>query len=68
MIYHWKFDTEVFALELERVNYSAGLLFIGFTGARLGVIFESGCKGIRGMNAALLYRMCRRMGNEQYCY
>ena len=33
-----------------------GLLFLAFTGARPGAIFESGCKGISGTNAALLYR------------
>ncbi|KAL8640700.1 MAG: hypothetical protein Q9228_002414, partial [Teloschistes exilis] len=56
LYYHWKFDTEIFALELERVELAAGLLFLAFTGARPGAIFESGCKGIAGTNAALLYK------------
>ena len=54
--YHWKFDTEIFALELERVEFAARLVFLAFTGARPGAIFESGCKGIAGTNAALLYK------------
>ena len=54
--YHWKFDTEVFAHELQRVSLAAGLLFIAYTGARPGAVFESGSDGIRGTNAALLYR------------
>lgn len=56
LYYHWKFDTEIFALELDRVQLAAGLLFLAFTGARPGAIFESGCKGIAGTNAALLYQ------------
>ena len=56
LYYHWKFDAEIFALELERVELAAGLLFLAFTGARPGAIFKSGCKGIAGTNAALLYK------------
>ena len=59
LYYHWKFDTEIFALELDRVNLAAGLLFIAYIGARPGAIFESDCRGIRGTNAALLYRHVR---------
>ncbi|MCJ1473138.1 hypothetical protein MMC13_001789 [Lambiella insularis] len=55
LYYHWKFDTEVFTLELERIQLAAGSLFLAYTGARPGAIFESGCKGIAGTNAALLY-------------
>ena len=54
--YNWKFDTEIFALKLERVELAVGLLFLAFTGARPGAIFESGCKGVAGTNAALLYK------------
>ncbi|KAI4191879.1 MAG: hypothetical protein LQ350_008723, partial [Teloschistes chrysophthalmus] len=56
LYYHWKFDTATFTLELERVELALGLLFLAFTGARPGAIFESGCKGIVGTNAALLYK------------
>lgn len=56
LYYHWKFDTEIFALKLERVQLTAGLLFLAFIGVRPDAIFESGCKGIAGTNAALLYR------------
>ncbi|KAL9577662.1 MAG: hypothetical protein Q9203_007379, partial [Teloschistes exilis] len=56
LYYHWKFDTEIFTLELERVELALGLLFLAFTGAGPGAIFASGCKGIVGTNAALLYK------------
>ncbi len=56
LYYHWKFDTEVFALELERMHLAAGTLFLSFTGCRPGAIFESACKGIAGTNEAMLYR------------
>lgn len=56
LYYYWKFDTEIFTLELERVELAAWLLFLAFTGARPGAIFESACKGIAGTNAALLYK------------
>ncbi|KAL9576434.1 MAG: hypothetical protein Q9203_007748, partial [Teloschistes exilis] len=56
LYYQWKFDTATFTLELERVELALGLLFLAFTGARPGAIFESGCKGIVGPNAALLYK------------
>ena len=55
LYYHWKFNTKIFALELERVQFTAGLLFLA-TGARPSAIFESGCKGIAGTKAALLYQ------------
>ena len=54
--YHWKFDTETLTLELERVQLTAGLLSLAFTGVRPGAIFEIGCKGIAGTNTALLYK------------
>lgn len=54
LYYHWKFDTEIFALELERVELAAGLLFLSFTRSRPGTIFENACKGDAGTNAALL--------------
>ena len=56
LYYHWKFDTEIFPLERERVQLAAVLLFLAYTGSRPGAIIESGCAGIRGTNAALLYR------------
>ena len=56
LYYYWKFDTETLTLELERVRLAAGLLPLAFTGVRPGAIFESGCKGIAGTNAALIYK------------
>ena len=53
--YHWKFDTEIFTFERERVQLATVLLFLAYTGARPGAIVESGCGGIRGTNEALLY-------------
>lgn len=41
LYYQWKFDTENFALELDRVQLTAGLLFLAFTGAWPGAVFES---------------------------
>ena len=54
--YHWKSDTEIFPIERERVQVAAVLLFLAFAGARPGAIVESGTRGIRGSNEALLYR------------
>ena len=56
LYYHWRFDTEIFTHELERVSLAAGFLLVVYTGARPGAIFESDSDGIRGTNAALLYR------------
>lgn len=56
LYYHWKFDTEVFTLEVERVQLAMGILFLAFTGCRPGALFESGCKGIAGTNETMLYR------------
>ena len=56
LYYHWKFDTEIFPLERERVQLAAVLLFLAYTGSRPGAIVESGCAGIKNTNAALLYR------------
>ena len=69
LYYHWKFDTEIFPLEWERVQLVAVLLFSAYTGSRPGAIVESGCAGIRGTNAALLYkdiklRLLRPPGEE----
>ena len=38
------------------MQLAAVLLFLAYTGSRPGAIVESGCAGIRGTNAALLYR------------
>lgn len=54
--YHWKFDTEVFDLERDRVQLAAVLLFLACTGARPGAVVESSSEGICGTNAALRYR------------
>jgi len=56
LYYHWKFDTEVFDLERDRVQLAAVLLFLAYTGARPGAIVESSSQGIRGTNAALCYK------------
>ena len=47
---------KIFALELERVELAAGLLFLTFIRAWPNAIFKSGCKGIAGTNATLLYK------------
>lgn len=52
LYYYWKFDTDKVALKLERVQLATRLLFLAFTSARSGAIFESGCEGIVGTNAA----------------
>ena len=44
--YHWKFDTERFDLERDRVQLSAVLLFYAFTGARTGAVVESSSSGL----------------------
>jgi hypothetical protein len=55
LYYHWKFNTEVFDLERDRVQLAAVLLFLAYTGARPGAVVESSSQGIRGTNAALCY-------------
>ena len=40
LYYHWKFDTEAFAHELQRVNVAAGLLFIAYTRYDCPTLFE----------------------------
>ncbi len=61
LYYHWKFDTELFSTERDRVQLAAILLFLAYTGARPGAIVESDCKGIRRTNAALRYRDVKLM-------
>lgn len=56
LYYHWKFDTEVFDLERDRIQLAAVLLLLAYTGARPGAIVESSSKGIAGTNAALCYK------------
>jgi len=38
LYYHWKFDTELFSTERDRVQLAAILLFLAYTGARPGAI------------------------------
>ena len=53
--HHWTFDKTSFPIERERVQLAAILLFLAYTGARLGAIVESNASGIRGSGEAMLY-------------
>ncbi|KAI4132430.1 MAG: hypothetical protein LQ347_002588 [Umbilicaria vellea] len=47
LCYHWRYDTEVFAHERQRVQLATILLLIAYTTSRPGALVVSGHEGIR---------------------
>ena len=54
--YHWKFNTEMFDLKRDCVQFAAMFLLLIYMEVRLGAIVESSSKEITGTNETLCYK------------